>query len=66
MAIWRRSLRSAGTTPDEVERIFDRIERQISLVTEDTLEHILDDTGFGPPMRFFQSFLWGGWWTWKA
>lgn len=66
MATWRRSLRSAGTTPDEVERIFDRIERQISLVSENTLEHILDDTGFNIPTRFVQSFLWGGWWTWKT
>jgi tRNA (cmo5U34)-methyltransferase len=63
LATWRRSLRLAGITPDEVERIFDRIDRQMSFISGETLEQILDDAGFGTSTRFYQSFLWGGWWT---
>lgn len=63
LAAWRRSFERSGTDPEEVERIFGRIEHQIDFVREDELEHLLDTAQFASPTRFYQSLLWGAWWT---
>jgi tRNA (cmo5U34)-methyltransferase len=63
LAAWRHALRRAGTSAEEVERTVDRMDRQIDFVAEDVLARILSKAGFAPPTRFYQSLLWGGWWT---
>lgn len=63
LAAWRRALRQASTSAKEVERIFDRMDRQIDFVSEDALAQVLSEAGFDAPVRFYQSLLWGGWWT---
>jgi len=60
---WRRAMRRAGTSAKEVERLFDRMDRQIDFVSADVLAQILAEAGFDVPIRFYQNFLWGGWWT---
>lgn len=62
-AAWRRAVLRTGLSLDAVERTFNRIGDQISFVSEDNLETILEDAGFGAPTRFHQCLLWGGWWT---
>ncbi len=65
-AAWRRAVLRTGLSLDEVERLFSRIDQQISFVSEEKLKQLLDDAGFGAPTRFHQCLLWGGWWTRKT
>jgi tRNA (cmo5U34)-methyltransferase len=66
VATWRRALRREGLSADEVEHVFDRMDRQIDFVAEEALSQILADAGLGTPTRFYQHLLWGGWWTQKT
>jgi len=65
-AAWRRAVRRARMEAEAVENAFARMERQIDFVPEDELAKLLDETGFSAPTRFYQSFLWGAWWTRKT
>jgi tRNA (cmo5U34)-methyltransferase len=65
VAAWRQAIRQAGLSEGETGRTFDRIERQIAFVPEDELATLVNDAGLETPTRFYQCFLWGGWWSRK-
>ncbi len=63
LATWRHFFERSGTDPEEVERVFGRIEHQIDFVREDELAQLLNAAQFASPTRFYQNLLWGAWWT---
>ena len=65
VAARRRALHRAGLSDEAVERVFDRMDRQIDFVAEEALSQVLTDAGFGAPPCFYQHLLWGGWWAHK-
>lgn len=63
LATWRAHYGRTGSSADDAEQTFARIRRDIYFATEPELEQTLTQVGFAPPLRFYQSFLWGGWIT---
>jgi tRNA (cmo5U34)-methyltransferase len=62
-AAWQEWFAGTGASDEEVERVFSKMEDEISFVPESELSHILQTTGFAELTRVYQSFLWGAWWT---
>ncbi|MEM6337717.1 MAG: class I SAM-dependent methyltransferase [Bacteroidota bacterium] len=60
---WRRHLIWSGAPASKTETAFEDIRRGIHFATEAELAKTLTDAGFEPPTRFFQSYLWAGWYT---
>lgn len=58
---WRKRLLDLGEDPTEVQARFEAREREITLLTEQELAHLLDEAGFSAPLRFHQALLFGGW-----
>jgi len=49
----------------QIEHRLTRIENELCLVSEDRISELLQEAGFEPPLRFFQSSIYMGWWTKK-
>ena len=64
--VWMLSYASHGVLPEELVKDQAHIERDVAFITEDELATLLADAGFLPPVRFYQTFLFGGWVTTKA
>lgn len=60
---WQTHFSRTGVSPEEHERTFANIERDISFVDEEDLDAVVSDAGFASITRLFQSFLWGAWGT---
>ncbi|MEN9354612.1 MAG: hypothetical protein RL318_1937 [Fibrobacterota bacterium] len=58
---WRQRLLDLGEDPAEVQTRFAAREREITLLTEVELAHLLAESGFSAPLRFHQALLFGGW-----
>jgi tRNA (cmo5U34)-methyltransferase len=63
MEAWRTHYVRAGASASDAEQAFAKIRRDIYFATEPELEQALTQVGFAPLLRFYQSFLWGGWST---
>ena len=64
-AAWQEWFTRAGASDEEVERVFSKMEDEISFVPEAELDQIAQTAGFATLTRVYQSFLWGAWWTWQ-
>ncbi|HLO76918.1 MAG TPA: methyltransferase domain-containing protein [Magnetospirillum sp.] len=58
---WRHLQQAAGIAPADVDKGFSHVDRDIHPVTEDRLEELLKQAGFGPPRQFFRALCFGGW-----
>lgn len=62
---WTAWQRQAGLPAEEVEKGRAHVERDIHFVPETRLDALLEETGFEPAHRFWSSFLFGGYVTWR-
>jgi tRNA (cmo5U34)-methyltransferase len=62
---WLRFYASNGIPDDELAKDRTHIERDVSFVPEAELFDLLDQAGFSTPIRFYQTYLFGGWVTKK-
>lgn len=60
-AVWRAWQLDAGIPPDDVDKGFARIVKDIHFVPEERLAELLENAGFGVPQRFWGGLLFGGW-----
>ena len=60
---WLRHYASHGVDADTLARDRAHVERDIDYRPESELTALLVEAGFAPPVRFFQSLLFGGWAT---
>ena len=63
---WMLSYASHGVSPEELVKDQAHIERDVSFIPEGELATLLIEAGFLPPVRFYQTFLFGGWVTARA
>lgn len=60
---WKSWFFRTGALDEEVDRVFSKMEAEISFVPEAELDRIVQTAGFDPTTRIYQCFLWGAWWT---
>lgn len=58
---WLLSYASHGISAEQLARDRAHIERDLDFLPEVELLALLDEAGFVPPVRFYQTFLFGGW-----
>ncbi|OAI29284.1 methyltransferase type 12 [Methylosinus sp. R-45379] len=58
---WLASYASHGVAAPELEKDRAHIENDIAFVSESELLELLHEAGFDAPIRFYQTFLFGGW-----
>ena len=63
---WLRFYAAQGIAADQLVQDRAHIESGICFEPEANIENLLVEAGFEPPVRFFQSYLFGGWVTRKA
>ncbi|APV45320.1 tRNA (cmo5U34)-methyltransferase [Dehalogenimonas formicexedens] len=64
-AAWLVSCESQGWSAEVLIKNENHIERDISFIPETELFAILIEAGFEVPVRFYQTYLFGAWITWK-
>jgi tRNA (cmo5U34)-methyltransferase len=62
---WLVSYASHGVSAEELAQDRAHIDRDVSFIAESELLALLNEAGFGTPVRFYQTFLFGGWVTTK-
>ncbi|MFO1414824.1 MAG: methyltransferase domain-containing protein [Burkholderiales bacterium] len=60
---WLRSYGAQGIAAEQLAQDRAKAESAVDFVPEDELHALLGDAGFAAPLRFFQTFLFGGWVT---
>lgn len=60
-----KSLLPDGLDEQEISKRLNRIENELFAVSEERLSELLQEAGFEPPLRFFQSSIYMGWLTKK-
>lgn len=60
---WQHWFSRAGASDEEVDRVFSKMDDEISFVPEAELDRIVQAAGFASLTRVYQSLLWGAWWT---
>lgn len=65
MDAWVAWQKAAGIPAEEVEKGRAHVARDIHFVPETRLDALLAETGFEPAHRFWSSFLFGGYVTWR-
>ena len=58
---WLTSYASHGVSSEELREDQEHIERDVAFVPESELIALLAEAGFSPPIRFYQTYLFGGW-----
>jgi tRNA (cmo5U34)-methyltransferase len=58
---WLLSYASHGVSTDELVQDRAHIERDVTFIPEGELVALLREAGFGTPLRFYQTYLFGGW-----
>ncbi len=58
---WLNFYASHGVAAEELSKSRTHIERDISFIPEEELAALLREAGFTTPVRFYQTFLFGGW-----
>lgn len=61
MEAWRRYWRVMNLAEDEIPRFEERISTGIHFASAQRIADLAGQAGFGPPRRFYQSLLYGGW-----
>ncbi len=61
MEAWRRYWRIMNLAEDEIPRFEERISTGIHFASAQRIADLAGRAGFGPPRRFCQSLLYGGW-----
>lgn len=61
MAAWRRYWRIMNLAEEEIPRFEERISTGIHFASAQRIADLAEQAGFGPPRRFFQGLLYGGW-----
>lgn len=62
LSAWKTFVVAMGVDPEVVEDGFNnQILKRLQFVPEDKIVSLLDEAGFEKPVRFFTSFLYGGW-----
>lgn len=59
--LWMSSYAAHGISEEELRRDRNHVERDVDFVPEDELFSILGEAGFLNPVRFYQTYLFGGW-----
>jgi tRNA (cmo5U34)-methyltransferase len=54
-----------GLNEEQINNRLNRIENELFAVSEERLSELLQEAGFEPPLRFFQSAIYIGWMTKK-
>lgn len=62
---WLASYASHGVSQHDLANDMAHIERDVSVILEGELIDLLKEAGFDVPIRFYQTFLFGGWMTKK-
>ncbi len=58
---WLLSYASHGVSADELAQDCAHVERDVDFVPEGELVALLNEAGFSNPLRFYQTYLFGGW-----
>lgn len=58
---WLLSYASHGISPEELARDRAHVETDVDFISENELFFLLSEAGFGNPLRFYQTYLFGGW-----
>jgi len=58
---WMLAYASYGVASEELAKDRAHVERDVAFITESSLVALLREAGFAAPLRFYQSFLFGGW-----
>ena len=58
-----RLLLPDGLDEEQIDNSLNRIENELYAVSEQRLSELLQEAGFEPPLRFFQSAIYMGWLT---
>ncbi|QGM48053.1 methyltransferase domain-containing protein [Methylocystis heyeri] len=58
---WLLSYASHGVSAEELAQDRAHVERDVDFIPESELLSILKDAGFETPLRFYQTYLFGGW-----
>jgi tRNA (cmo5U34)-methyltransferase len=61
MDVWLRSYALHGVSDEELIKDRGHINRDVDFITENELILILNEAGFATPVRFYQTYLFGGW-----
>ncbi len=61
MEAWRRYWRIMNLAKEEIPRFEERISTGIHFASAQRIADLAEQAGFGPPRRFFQGLLYGGW-----
>jgi tRNA (cmo5U34)-methyltransferase len=60
-----RLLLPDGLDEEQIDNRVNRIERELHYISEERLSELCTEAGFEPPLRFFQSAVYMGWFTKK-
>lgn len=58
---WLASYASQGVSAEELAQDRAHVDRDVSFIPESELLALLNEAGFDTPVRFYQTFLFGGW-----
>lgn len=58
---WLLSYASHGISPEELVQDRTHVERDVSFIPESELFALLHEAGFVSPLRFYQTYSFGGW-----
>jgi len=61
MDVWLRSYALHGVSDEELINDRNHINSDVDFITENELILILNEAGFATPIRFYQTYLFGGW-----
>ena len=64
--VWLRMLKHSEMPDEEVEKIRSSFGTSVAVVPPDDVESLLASSGFGAPVRFFQTLLIHGWYSRRA
>lgn len=65
MEAWLGFYASHGISDEDLNKDYAHIKNDISYLSENELEELLKEVGFAKPIRFYQTYLFGGWITTK-
>lgn len=60
---WLRSYALHGVSAEELIQDRTHVERDVDFIPENALSALLREAGFATPLRFYQTYLFGGWVT---
>jgi len=63
MDVWLRSYALHGVSDEELMNDRNHVNSDVDFITENKLILMLDEAGFAAPIRFYQTYLFGGWVT---